>query len=471
MNQQNPKNKKPTQNVEPEIDRIPPHDLDAERAVLGSMLINKDAVGKAVELLKPDDFYRGVHQEIFAVMVDLFARNEPVDVLTVATELTRKNKLEEIGGNYYLTQLGNSVPSAANVEYHARIVLEKSLFRKLIAISTSIISEAYDASERATDLIDKAEQRIFSLSERGLRKSFEHIHPILKKTFDTIEGFHQRKGQVTGVPTGFTQLDELTSGFQPSDLIIVAGRPSMGKTAFCLNIARNAAVDYNVGVGIFSLEMASYQLAMRLLCSEARVDAHKVRTGALEESKWQRLSRAAGRLYSAPIFIDDTPGISILELRAKARRLVAEHKIGMIIIDYLQLIRGPRAESRQQEISMISQSLKALAKELDIPVVALSQLSRAVEARTDRRPMLSDLRESGAIEQDADVVMFIYREEMYKGKDATRPNIASVLIKKHRNGPTGEVELYFNHDTVSFSDLEKTERPEPQEDIVVEEVR
>ncbi len=453
MNQQNPKNKKPAQNVEPEIDRIPPHDLDAERAVLGSMLINKDAVGKAVELLKPDDFYRGVHQEIFAVMVDLFARNEPVDVLTVATELTRKNKLEEIGGNYYLTQLGNSVPSAANVEYHARIVLEKSLFRKLIAISTSIISEAYDASERATDLIDKAEQRIFSLSERGLRKSFEHIHPILKKTFDTIEGFHQRKGQVTGVPTGFTQLDELTSGFQPSDLIIVAGRPSMGKTAFCLNIARNAAVDYNVGVGIFSLEMASYQLAMRLLCSEARVDAHKVRTGALEESKWQRLSRAAGRLYSAPIFIDDTPGISILELRAKARRLVAEHKIGMIIIDYLQLIRGPRAESRQQEISMISQSLKALAKELDIPVVALSQLSRAVEARTDRRPMLSDLRESGAIEQDADVVMFVYREDAYGQTE--NEGVAEIIIGKQRNGPTGTVYLSFQKKYVRFDNLDE----------------
>ena len=257
MSQQNNKTQKPVQGVEPEIDRIPPHDLAAEKAVLGSMLIDKDAVGKAVELLKPDDFYRGVHQEIFAVMVDLFARNEPVDVLTVATELSRKNKLEEVGGNVYLTALGNSVPSAANVEYHARIVLEKSLYRKLIAISTSIISDAYEASERATDLIDKAEQRIFSLSERGLRKSFEHIHPILKRTFDTIEGFHQRKGRVTGVPTGFIQLDEVTSGFQRSDLIIVAGRPSMGKTAFCLNVARNAAVDYNVGVGIFSLEMAS----------------------------------------------------------------------------------------------------------------------------------------------------------------------------------------------------------------------
>ncbi|RMD96973.1 MAG: replicative DNA helicase, partial [Calditrichaeota bacterium] len=289
-------------------------------------------------------------------------------------------------------------------------------------------------------------------SERGLRKSFEHIHPILKKTFDTIEGMHQQKGGVTGVPTGFIKLDELTSGFQNSDLIIIAGRPSMGKTAFALNIARNAAVDHNIGVAIFSLEMANYQLAMRLLCSEARVDAHLVRTGMLKEDKWKRLSLAAGRLYTAPIFIDDTPGINLLELRAKARRIMVEHKIGMIIVDYLQLIHGPRTESRQQEISTISQSLKALAKELNIPVVALSQLSRAVESRVDRRPMLSDLRESGALEQDADVVMFVYREDAYGQTE--NEGVAEIIIGKQRNGPTGTVQVGFQKKYVRFDNLD-----------------
>ena len=437
---------------EADFDRVPPHDLNAERAVLGSMLIEPTAVGKAIEILKPDDFYRSAHRQIFSAMISLFTRAEPVDALTVGTELSRQGVLEEVGGNFYLTELAKHVPSAANVEYHARIVLEKALFRRLIEISTNIISEAFEASEKATEIIDRAEQQIFSLSERGLRKSFEHIHPILKRTFETIEGFHKRKGKVTGVPTGFTKLDELTSGFQKSDLIIIAGRPSMGKTAFCLNIARNAAVEYDIGVGIFSLEMASYQLAMRMLCSEARVDAHQVRTGSLEDTKWQRLSRAAGRLYSAPIYIDDTPGISILELRAKGRRLMAEHQIGMIIIDYLQLIRGPRVESRQQEISAISQSLKALAKELNIPVVALSQLSRAVESRTDRRPMLSDLRESGALEQDADVVMFVYREDAYTQTE--NEGIAEIIIGKQRNGPTGTIKLSFQKKFVRFDNLD-----------------
>lgn len=438
--------------TEPVLDRMPPQDLMAERAVLGSMLIEAEAVGKAIEILQPEDFYKSAHQEIFSAMIELFSAHEPVDVLTVVATLTRRAKLEEVGGSHYLAELANQVASAANVEFHARIVLEKSLLRRLISVATEISGLAYEATEKATDLIDRAEQKIFSLSERGLRKGFEHIHPILKHTFETIEKYHSRKGTVTGVPSGFHELDKLTSGFQGSDLIIIAGRPSMGKTAFCLNIARNAAVDYGVGVGFFSLEMASYQLAMRLLCSEARVDAHKVRTGTLEPEKWPRLAEAAGRLYKAPIYIDDTPGISILELRAKARRLMAEHKVGLIVVDYLQLIHGPRTENRQQEISMISQSLKALAKELNVPVIALSQLSRAVEARADKKPMLSDLRESGAIEQDADVVMFVFREDFYGQSD--QDGIAEIIIGKHRNGPVGTAHLGFQKRYVRFENLD-----------------
>ncbi len=434
---------------QPQIDRLPPQDLTAERAVLCSMLIEAEAVSKALEILQPEDFYKRSHAEIFRVMVTLFSRTDPVDMLTVSDELSRQNLLDEIGGNYYITELSNTIPSAANVEYHARIVLEKSLFRRLIAISTEISQMAYEASEKAGDLIDKAEQKIFSLSERGLRRGFLHIEPVLKETFTTIESYHNQKGSVTGVPSGFKALDNKTSGFQNSDLIILAARPSMGKTALCLNMARNAAVDHGIGVGVFSLEMAAYQLTMRLLTSEAKVDAHLLRTGMLPKDDWRKLSIAAGRLSSAPIFIDDTPGISILEIRAKARRLMAEHKIGMIMVDYLQLIHGPTSENRQHEISMISQSLKSLAKELNVPVVALSQLSRAVEARTDKRPMLSDLRESGAIEQDADVVMFVYREDFY---DQTNTDgTAEIIIGKQRNGPIGTIELQYLKQFVLFT--------------------
>ena len=433
-------------------DRLPPQDVNSEMAVLASMLIAPEAVGKGIEILEPEDFYRQSHRLVFSAMVDLFTRTEPVDIVTVRGILEKSGKMDVIGGSQYLAQLANNVPSAANIEYHARLVLEKSLLRRLIAISTEVSAQAYQATEKATDVIDKAEQKIFALSERGLRKGFVHIDPILKDTFKAIEGFSARKGTVTGVPSGFRALDEMTSGFQAADLVIVAGRPSMGKTAFCLNLARNSAVNYGVGVGFFSLEMASYQLAMRLLTAEARVDAHKVRTGALETENWQRLSRSAGRLYSAPMFIDDTAGISILELRAKARRLKAEHNIGMIVIDYLQLITGPRSDNRQQEISMISQSLKGLAKELNVPVVALSQLSRAVEARTDKRPMLSDLRESGAIEQDADIVMFVYRDEFYGHTE--NEGMAEIIIGKQRNGPIGTVNLAFVKKYVRFENLD-----------------
>ena len=443
------------------IERMPPQALDAEMAVLGSMLLSKEAVTKCMELLEPEAFYKTAHQKIYQAIVNLDARGEvEVDYLTVSEELKRMGVLEEVGGAYYLTELTNRVPSAASVEYYARIVLEKSLLRKLIHVSGEIAHMAYEAREDATQLIDAAEQKVFQLSENRLRRGFSPIRPVVVRTFEVIEDYHHRKGVVTGVPTGFHELDQLTSGFQNSDLIILAARPSMGKTAFCLNIARNVAVQSKIPVGIFSLEMSSTQLAMRLLCAEAMVDAHKVRTGRLPESEWQKLSRNVGRLVEAPIFIDDSAALNVLEIRAKARRLKAEHDIGLLVIDYLQLIRGPRnAESRQIEISMISQSLKALAKELDIPVLALSQLSRAVEARGgDRRPILSDLRESGAIEQDADVVMFIYRPEAYASKTNPVPpeyqGIAEIIVAKQRNGPTDVIKLAFQKEYVLFANLD-----------------
>jgi replicative DNA helicase len=441
--------------AEQNIDRLPPQDLHAERAVLGAMLQESGAVSKAFEILEDWAFYTSDHQKIFKAMQVLFEHNHPIDVLTAAAQLQRMQALDSIGGNYYLTELVASVPSAANVEYHARIVLEKALLRRLIGVSTEISAEAFEAKEPVEELLDKAEQRIFALSERGLRRGFESINPVLHKTFEQIESYHKRGGGVTGVATGFKDLDEITSGLQPSDLIIVAGRPSMGKTAFCLNIARNVAVEAKIGVGIFSLEMANYQLAMRMLCSEARVNSHLVRTGKLPREHFSRLVRGVGRLAEAPLLIDDSPALSGMEIRAKARRLVAEKKVGLFIVDYLQLVRGPRtAESRQIEISMISQALKALAKELNAPVIALSQLSRAVEQRTgDKRPQLSDLRESGAIEQDADVVMFIYRPEVYAKE--LNDSTAEIIIGKQRNGPTGTVNLMFLKDYVLFANLDR----------------
>ena len=453
-------NQKKESQKETVIERIPPQSIEAEMAVLGSMLIDNEAVSKAIEILDETAFYRSAHRKIFQAAVKLFEAQEKVDMLTVSNQLEKMGCLEEVGSAYFLTELVNQVPSAASVEHYAKIVLEKSLLRKLISISTEIASEAYEAREDAVELIDTAEQKIFSLSERKLRKGFLSIDPILHDTFEIIDGYHKRKGSVTGIPTGFRELDKLTSGFQNSDLIIVAGRPSMGKTAFCLNIARNAAVKHRIPVGVFSLEMSNTQLAMRMLCSEARVDSHKVRTGTLPNNQWSDLSKVVGNLSDAPIYIDDSAALSVLEIRAKARRLKAEKDVGLLIIDYLQLVRGPKSsESRQIEISMISQSLKALAKELEVPVVALSQLSRDVESRGgDRKPILSDLRESGAIEQDADVVMFIYRPEVYGPVEF--PGHAEIIIAKQRNGPTGKVELHFHKEYVLFADLDKTGRKE-----------
>ncbi|MDM7926919.1 MAG: replicative DNA helicase [bacterium] len=432
------------------FERVPPQSLEAERAVLGSVMLDNESIGKAIEMIDPSHFYRTSHQKIFAAALNLYERNEPVDLITLSEELKRQKILDEIGGSYYLTELAESIPSSANVEYHARIVLEKAVLRNMIAEGIAIARDCYEAGRDPFEILDRAEQRIFGLSEKRLTKTFQHIDPIMHETFDKIERFHrERKGVVTGVPTGFTKLDELTSGFQPGELVIVAGRPSMGKTAFCLNVARNAAVEAKVPVAFFSLEMSNQQLAMRLLCAEARVDAHGVRTGHLADHEWQKLSMCVGNLAEAPIYIDDSSAMGTLELRAKARRLKKEKGVGMVMIDYLQLMQGPRnSESRQQEISSITRSLKALAKELDLPVIVLSQLSRAVEVRGgERKPLLSDLRESGAIEQDADVVLFIYRSEFYgKAMDDQGQSVegkAEVIIGKQRNGPVGTVHLSF----------------------------
>jgi replicative DNA helicase len=432
------------------FERVPPQSLEAEKAVLGSVMLDNESIGKAIEILDSSHFYRTAHQKIFTAALILYERNEPVDLITLSEELKRQKILDEIGGSYYLTELAESIPSSANVEYHARIVLEKAVLRNMISEGIAIAHDCYEAGRDPFEILDRAEQRIFGLSEKRLTKTFQHIDPIMHETFDKIERFHrERKGVVTGVPTGFTKLDELTSGFQPGELVIVAGRPSMGKTAFCLNVARNASVEAKVPVAFFSLEMSNQQLAMRLLCAEARVDAHGVRTGHLADHEWQKLSMCVGNLAEAPIYIDDSSTMGTLELRAKARRLKKEKGVGMVMVDYLQLMQGPRnSESRQQEISSITRSLKALAKELDLPIIVLSQLSRAVEVRGgERKPLLSDLRESGAIEQDADVVLFIYRSEFYgKAMDGQGQSVegkAEVIIGKQRNGPVGTVHLSF----------------------------
>jgi len=433
-------------------DRLPPQSIEAEISVLGAMLLDKSAVGTALELLDESCFYRKSHQRIFRAIIALFERNEPADLVTVSEELKRQDHLEEAGGRAYIASLLDNVATAANISYHAGIVQEKAIIRRLIEVATQIAAQSYGQVEDVDSLLDQAEHQIFAIAERRLRRGFLPLERVLHDAFEKVEKLHDRKGGVIGVPSGFKKLDEMTAGFQPGDLVIIAGRPSMGKTAFALNIARNAAVEHKVPTAVFSLEMASYQLAQRLLCSEARVDAHRVRAGTLPDQDWQKLSIGVGNLAEAPIYIDDSPMLTVLEIRAKARRLQAERNIGMVIVDYLQLMQGPRgAESRQQEISVISRSLKSLAKELQVPILALSQLSRAVEVRGgDRRPQLSDLRESGALEQDADVVLFIYRSERYHPDDPELKNKAEVIIGKQRNGPTGTVHLTFMSQYTSF---------------------
>ncbi len=439
------------------LQKLPPQSIESEQSVLGSILIDNDVIHKVAEILSPEDFYKETHQKIYEAMLNLYERGEPLDLITLSDELKKNKVLDKIGGVAYLVQLTEAVPTSANVLNYARIVKEKSLLRNLISAATEIISECYREEEEIEDLLDRAEQLIFSISEFRVKPSFYPIKDVLKETFKIIERLYERKELVTGVPSGFKDLDRLTSGFQPSDLIIVAGRPSMGKTAFCLNIAQYAAIHARVPTAIFSMEMSKEQVAMRMLCSEAKVNASKVRSGFLSEAELQRLTLAASILSDSPLVIDDTPALSVLELRAKARRLKREIALGLVIIDYLQLMKGRSStERREQEISEISRSLKALAKELQIPVIAISQLSRRAEDRPGRRPQLADLRESGAIEQDADLILFIYRDEVYN-PNSQKKGIAEIIIGKQRNGPTGTVELAYVPELTAFKDLWKGE--------------
>ncbi len=443
-----------------ELGRNPPQNISAEQAALGSMLLQEDAILHGVDILRPKDFYKKSHQVIFKCILELFEKSRGVDLVTLTEELNRVNLLEEIGGVTYLTNLINSVPTAANIEYYIKIIEEKSILRNLINSATKIISMGYEEKEDAKILLDKAEHLMFEVSERNLGQSFVPIKEILQDSFEKIESLYHRGEFITGVPSGFDEFDDITTGFQPSELIVIAGRPGMGKTAFCMTIAQYIAVSKSIPVAVFSLEMSKSQLVQRMLCSEARVDAHNLRKGRLAESDWPTLSMAAGRLASAPIFIDDTAGISCLEIKAKARRLKAQHNLGLVIVDYLQLISSSgRLENRQQEISDISRSLKGLARELNVPVIAVSQLSRAVEQRERKRPRLSDLRESGAIEQDADLVVFIFREEYYRPK-TEKKGIAEVIISKQRNGPTGQIDLAFIKEYAKFENLARI----PEED-------
>lgn len=434
--------------------RIPPQNVEAEQAVLGAMLLSHDAVIVAMEKLQSQDFYRDVHRIIFEAMEHLHRENKEIDVITLPDELKRMKKLDDVGGLEYVLNLPNLVGSAANIEYYANIVAEKALARNLISTCTELTTEAYDGQKETEALLDDAERRILQLSDTKNRGDFASVGAVVEVTLDKITKLYENKAGLTGLPTGFRDLDRMTSGLQPSDLILVAARPSMGKTAFTLNIAQNVGVRQHKTVAFFSLEMSQEQLVQRLLCQIAHIDSQKLRTGQLNsDEEWTRLTDACDKLYESPIYIDDTPGISVAEMRSKARRLKSEHGLDLIIVDYLQLMQGRNAESRQQEISEISRSLKALARELKVPLIALSQLSRSVESRQDKRPMLSDLRESGALEQDADIVSFLYREDYYD-KETENQHITEVILAKHRNGPVGSVKLYFKNEFTLFLNLD-----------------
>jgi replicative DNA helicase len=447
----------PHQARDPYRDRRPPYSEDAEQAVLSAMLIDQDAVLRSIEFVDDTMFYAERHRRIFRAMITIAERGGVVDPLTLSEELARRGELEGSGGKDYIGFLVDVVPTAANIEYHAQIVREKAILRRLIEVSTSIVSEAFDGKASARELLDEAESKIFLVSQQQTKDGFTRIKELLWPTMERIEALQRGGKTVTGVASGFNDLDEMTSGFQPAELIIVAARPSMGKTAFTLNIAQHAAIEHNVPVAFFSLEMSKESLVQRMLTSEARIDAQRLRKGMLRDDDFPRLARAAGILSSAPVWIDDTPGLTLLEMRSKARRLKAEAGVGLVVVDYLQLMQGPaNSESRQQEVSQISRGLKALAKELNVPVVALSQLSRAPEQRTgdNKRPQLSDLRESGAIEQDADLIMFLYRQEFYDGPTDKDGNSlegkAEVIVGKQRNGPTGLVNLFFHKQYTRF---------------------
>jgi len=435
------------------LEKLPPYNLEAEQAVLGAILLDHTAIYKALEIFDPEDFYRKSHQKIFDAMLELIDRSEAVDLLLLRDELDRRKELDEIGGPAYLAALVDQVPTAANIEFHAKIVHEKAVARNLLNASIEIATRCYDDAEDVNDILEDAEQKIFTIAEGKVKQGFTPLSIIVKESYEKIEALAERKSSVTGVPTGFRDLDYMTSGLQPSDLIIIAARPSMGKTALCLNMAQHIGVREQTATAIFSLEMSKEQLGIRLLCAESRLNSHNVRIGDIQAEDWERLAHASEMLSQAPIYIDDTAALSILEMRAKAKRLKIEKGLGVVIVDYLQLMQ-PRArhENRQQEITEISRSLKALAKELHVPVIALSQLSRAVEQRADKRPQLSDLRESGAIEQDADVVIFIYRPEIYF--DDAPEGIAEIIIGKQRNGPVGSLQLAFIKEYTRFANLE-----------------
>ena len=434
--------------------RIPPQNIDAEQAVLGSILLKTDGLGSVIEILKPHDFYKEGHKIIYSSIIDLFEQNEPQDLLTVSNLLKNTNQIEKVGGPTYLASLTSLVPVTANITSYAKIIREKSILRKLIEVNTDIAARCYEEQNDIDLLVDQAEQAIFDIAGTKGDQYFTHVKTIVPKAFETVEQLYKRKELITGVPTGYSEIDKMTAGLQKSDLIVLAARPSMGKTSFAMNIAQHAALVEKIGVAVFSLEMSKEQLVMRLMSSVGHIDSQRIRTGKLHSDDWPKLTRAVGMLSKAPIYIDDTPAISVLEMRAKIRRLASQYDIGLVIVDYLQLMRGRNAENRTQEISDISRSLKALAKEHDIPVIALSQLNRSLESRTDKRPMMADLRESGAIEQDADVICFIYRDEVYnKSEDNPDRGIAEIIIGKQRNGPTGLARLTFIKEYTMFENL------------------
>jgi replicative DNA helicase len=442
--------------VEIGFDRIPPQNLEAEQAVLGAILLDSLAIVVVMEFISSDDFYRESHRRIFQAMINLHMSNEPIDLITLTTQLQTDQQLDNVGGISYLTELASSVPTSANVQYYGRIVEEKSILRKLIRTATEIVSNGYTGAEDVQELLNDAERKILEISTRKSTSGFVSIRKVLMEVFERVEMLHQSSGMTTGIPSGFPDLDKLTSGFQRNDLIIVAARPSVGKTAFALNVAQNIAVRAKQTVAIFSLEMSAAQLVQRMICAEANVDAGRMRTGQLEGDDWEKLTMAIGTLSEADIYIDDSPVLTVAEIRAKARRLKKEKGLHMIFIDYLQLIagRGKAGENRQQEVSEISRMLKQIARELELPVVALSQLSRGVEQRQDKRPMMSDLRESGSIEQDADLVAFLYRDDYYN-QESEKKNIIEIIIAKQRNGPVGTVELVFLKNYNKFVSLDK----------------
>ncbi|MGH2562360.1 MAG: replicative DNA helicase [Thermomicrobiales bacterium] len=440
------------------VERLPPHNMEAEQSLLGSLMIDRDAIIKVASQVKADDFYSQANGAVYQAIVDLYNRREPTDFITLTDELGRREKLDQIGGIAYLSSLVNAVPTAVHVEYYGRIVERTATLRRLIDAGATIVGIGYQDGVDTEDALDAAERAIFDVSQRRTTRDFQPISEVLDRFFDQIDHMQQNRGDVVGVATGFTDLDQLTGGLQKSDLIIVAARPSVGKTAFSLGMAYGAAVTHGKSVGIFSLEMSAEQLVQRLLAMETGVDSHRLRLGQIDDHEWDRISRAFGRLAEAKIFIDDSSGINVMEVRSKSRRLQAEAGVDLIIVDYLQLMHSRRSENRVQEISEISRGLKGLARELNVPVVALSQLSRAVETRSDHRPMLSDLRESGSIEQDADIVMFIYRDEVYD-PNTEKKGIAEIIVAKHRNGPVGSVNLRFFDKTARFADLELYREP------------